>query len=297
MREGFRGGMEVEKTQKRETPTKFRERVKKIVDFFCRNFQVEGKEEVKQELKENPNAKFVIATSHFSNLDAPATVEALGDILDIQVTAESVHFKRTAAQNLLFKLAGKENFTPLSYEKGKGGNKHGVFNPADFAGLEEGIEKGKTPWIAVHPWTKEEEMRKAGIGAIYLAHKSGAMIIPAALEYNGGSVNLEGPWELAKAVAGRKKAEGTYHVGKPIKLLPLDVSIIATVMNKRKQGEVVTADEVKEFSRVSRRLKEDADTVAAAIGTMLPAERRGPYQETPEVEVDEEDIIEEVEAL
>lgn len=289
MPENFDRSQMIEKSTGRKTPEGLQKGMEKVVKVFCKEFSVEGKENIERTLKENPNAKFVLAASHFSNLDAPAAVAALGDILDIQITAESVLFEGAAPQRLLFKLAGKENFAPLSYEKGKRG-KHGVFNPDDFSGLGQNVEKGKTPWIAIHPFTKEEEMQSARIGAVYLAHKSGAMVIPAALEYEGGSISLEGGWELAKAVAGRKKGKGKYHVGNPIKLLPLDVSIIENVMHKRGNGEKVTNEERVEFSRVYKRLKEDANTVAGKIGTMLPPERRGPYQEIPEIELGEEDI-------
>lgn len=289
MPENFDRGPMTGKLHERETPSSLRKGMEKAINFFCKEFSIEGKEGIKQVLKENPNAKFVLAASHFSNLDAPAAVAALGDILDIQITAESVLFEGASPQRLLFKMAGKENFVPLSYEKGKKG-KHGVFNPDDFSGLAQSVAKGKTPWIAIHPFTKEEQMQTARVGAVYLAHKSGAMVIPTALEYKGGSVSLEGGWQQIKAVAGRKTGKGTYHVGSPIKLLPLDVSIIETVMEKRGKGENPTNEEKVEFSKVLKRLREDADTVASAIGVMLPPERRGPYQEITETELGEEDV-------
>ncbi len=135
-------------------------------------------------------------------------------------------------------------------------------------------------------------MQAARIGSVYLAHKTGAMIIPGALEYEGGSISMEGGLELAKALAGRVagKGKGTYHVGKPIQLLPLDVSIIETVMHKRSNKEKVADEERVEFSRVYKRLKDDANTIASKIGSMLPPERRGQYQEIPEIELGEEDM-------
>ncbi len=290
----FENGPSGEPKPKRNTSEDLRKGMEKAVKLFCKEFSVEGKEGVEQVLRDNPNAKFVVAASHFSNLDAPAAVQALGDILDMQITAESVLFEGLAPQRLLFKWAGSENFVPLSYEKGKKG-KHGVFDPDDFTRLAESVEQGKTPWIAIHPFTTEEKMQEARIGSVYLAHKTGAMIIPAALEYEGGSISMEGGLELAKALASRVvgKGKGTYHVGKPIQLQPLDVSIIETVKKKRTNKENVTDEERVEFFRVSKRLREDANTIAGKIGTMLPPERRGRYQEAPEMELDDEDIIQE----
>lgn len=266
----------------RATPDKLRERVDGLIKVFCKEFKVagEGHEMIEDELLKNPDAKFVIAASHFSNLDAPSAVKALGDVLDIQVTAESVHFEGGAPQKMLFGLAGAENFSPLAYEKGEKG-KHGVFDPKNFEQLAGLMEGGKTPWMAVHAWTTEGEMQQAKVGAVYLAHKTGAKIIPSALEYVGGSVNLEGGLELAKALIGRAKGGGraTYHVGKLIDLPHLDVSIIDTVFEKRAKNESITSEERQAFSETLRQLREQAQTVAQTIADMLPDQHRGAYGE------------------
>lgn len=289
MSERFHGDFSPSQSKKRESPEKFKKWMGGAIELFCKEFSVEGKAELEAALKAEPDGKFVLAASHFSNLDAPAAVEALGDILDIQITAESVLFEGLAPQRGLFKAVGKDRFSPLAYEKDKGG-KHGVFNPENFTNLAQKIEEGRTPWIAIHPFTKKAEMQDARVGAVYLAHKSGAKIIPAGLEYEGGSVSLEGAGELFKAFKGRKEGKGTYHVGTPIELLPLDVSIIETVMHKRSNAQPVSSEEKTEFLAVMKRLREDANTIASKIGSMLPPERRGPYQEIPEVELSESDI-------
>lgn len=293
----------------RQTPEDLRKAMDKAINLFCNEFVVygkkevdeareegqntelvDGKNEIKAILEKNPKTKFVVAASHFSNLDAPAAVRALGDILDIQITAESVLFKGLAPQRVLFKWAGEGNFVPLSYERGKRG-KHGVLNPDDFTKLSASVEKGKTPWIAIHPFTKGEEMQDARIGSVYLAHKSGSMIIPTALEYEGGSVSLEGGLELVKALASRVAGKGRakYHIGKPIELPPLDVSIIEIVLNKRKNGETTTAEENNKFFAVLKILRQEAHLVANKIAEMLPLKHQGVYRE---VELDEKDLKE-----
>jgi hypothetical protein len=291
MREGSSGDFEQrEKRKERKTPWRLRRGMRLIVDMFCKEFSVKGKEDLQKELREKPNAKFVVAASHFSNLDAPAVVAALGDDLDIQVTAASDHFDFLTVQNLFFLLAGKDNFSPLSYED-ENGSGRGVFNPDNFVDIAQKVEEGKTPWMAIHPFAKDEKMKKAAVGAVYLAHKSGAMIIPAALDYEGGSVSLEGNEEIKKAFDKRKEGKGTYHVGKPIQLLPLDVSIIEHVLDRRLTGFSVSNEEKQLFLTVMRRLRQDADTIANKIASMLPEERKGLYKkEVPDIELTEEDI-------
>ncbi len=116
------------------------------------------------------------------------------------------------------------------------------------------------------------------------------MIVQTGLEYEGGSVSLEGPIELTKAVLGRVRGggKGTYHVGDPITLPPLDVSIIETIINKRQNKEKVTSEERQQFSAVYRTLKEEARMVAEKIASMLPESYRGQHREP--IELNEQDI-------
>ncbi|MAF13421.1 MAG: hypothetical protein CMI53_00810 [Parcubacteria group bacterium] len=250
-----------------------RNKVDKVLGLFCKEFTVDGKENLTQIQEVEPDSKFIVASSHISNLDAPAAIKALGDKLDIQITTESV-LRGATPQEVLFRLAGKDQFTSLQYKKTKKG-KHGVFNPDDFKLLSEQIEDGKTPWMAIHPFTLEEEMQDPKIGSVYLAHKTGAKIIPTALELEGGSINLEGPLELAKGVA--KRAEAIYHVGDIIDLPETDVSIIEEVLEKRKNREKISPEEREQFSQVHQELKKQADQVAKVIAEMLPEDQRGQY--------------------
>ena len=61
-------------------------------------------------------------------------------------------------------------------------------------------------------------------------------------------------------------------------------------MDKRALGLPVSNEERQLFSLVLKRLRQDADTIANKIGSMLPPERRGQYQEIPEIELTEGDL-------
>ena len=261
-----------------------RRKVDALVGVFCNDFSVAGKDALLAAQERDPDAKFVIAASHISNLDAPAAVKALGDRLDIQITTESILHGFTPQEFFLFRPAGKEHFSTLEYRQGKGG-KHGVFNPGDFTELAQQMQRGKTPWMAVHPFTVKEAMEPAGIGSVYLAQRTGAKILPTALELRGDSVNLEGIGELLKGVASRWRGEAsaTYHVGEPIDLPALDVSVIAAVLDKRARREKVSPDERRQFHEVHEQLRQQADLVAEKIAQLLPEDQRGAYRApTPE---------------
>lgn len=245
------------------------------ISLGCEDFTVEGREnlqEIRRIQAEQPDSRFIVSASHISNLDGPAAVKALGEDLNIEMAVDSTHFAQLD-QRIMHWLAGKENFTGIKYARSKEGKKSPVFDPQNFTELEEKMQAGKTPWMAAHNLSITGKMRKASIGSIYLAQKTGAHIIPAALELKGGgSVSFEGAQEIAKGVI--QKAEAIYHIGKPIKLEPVDISIIESVLNKRKAGEKITENELELYGVAHESLKRQAEQIEQAISEMLPESMR-----------------------
>lgn len=270
---------QVEASPRPVTPEAMRRKADQVMGLFVREFAVEGKERLAAELDAHPEAKYVVASAHLADLDVASTVKALGDRLDLQVTHESVLLDSPPHQLMMW-LAGKEHFSPLGYTEAKGG-KHGVFRPADFSAIAQTVEQtGRTPWIAMHPFSgKREQMSEAKIGPVYLAQKTGAKIIPTALELQGVSATLQRIGEISRAVLKRAAGSGsaTYHIGEAVALEPVDVGIIETVFAKRSRGERPTKEERERFSQVHEQLREQADAVAAKIAELLPSERRGAY--------------------
>lgn len=246
-----------------------------FIKLFCRwHFTVEGKENIARMKEKNPEGKFIIVSSHFCNLDAPAAIKTLGKEFDLQIAVESVLFN-SIPHLALFLLGGKKNFSPLSYRHVKKG-KEGIFHPEDFAELARKMEWGKTPWIVIHPFTIDGQMKRARIGPVYFAQKTKAQIIPVALEVHGASVNLEGIIGWLKGLFGGMRAK--YHIDKTISLEPVDISIIERVFDKRNKREAVTASERKALKEVHSQLTRQADQVAETISKMLPEEQRGFYR-------------------
>ncbi len=269
--------------QKRQTPWALKNESKLWLNMFGK-LNVEGQKNLNavSEIRKNePDAKFIIAGSHFSHLDVPAAVTALGDDFDIQVTAESVLFERGRPEReFLMRLSGSENYSPITYQEDKSG-KRPVFDPENFTAIADRMEEGKTPWMAIHEFNYEENrLGDERVGPVYLAHLSGeSYILPTALEVKGANPDLANPVEQAKALGRRltgskKTAEATFHIGQPIKLEPLDVSPISRLIELRKQKIKPTPEEVQAFRDTHKRLKEQAGEVAQAIAAMLPEEQR-----------------------
>jgi hypothetical protein len=262
------------KTVEQKTPENMRFFADAMINLFCKKFTVEGLENVKRAKEDNPEEKYIISSSHAHNLDVPATLKALGEELNIQVSGESLlleqlkYLDKKALINLSW---GRENFTAIDYKDDKNG-KRGLFNPDNFFELEKKMQKGKTPWIASQPFSIDKKIKTASIGSVYLAAKAGTSIIPTALDtYNGGSINLEGPLENAKGLI--KRSEAVYHIGKPIKFPFLDISIIEKVIEKRRKTEPISPEEQEEFRLVHQQLKERAEILSDHIFEMLPPEK------------------------
>lgn len=255
------------------TPEHLRIYGDKMVNLICKKFSVEGKEKIEKEREENPQEKFIITAAHLNNLDVPAALKVWGDKFNIQITGESILLEKTKylAHRAMITLAGRDNFTALNYREGKAG-KHGSFDPENFKELATKMDEGKTPWIAAHPFALDGKMKKTSIGPVYLAAKTGASLIPTALDISGGSVNLEGAIEGVKNLLHR--SEASYRIGEPFKLPDIDVSIMERVFEKRDRGEEVSREELGRFTEVHAQLRAQADILADRIAELLPSEKR-----------------------
>ncbi|PIT88500.1 MAG: hypothetical protein COU29_01820 [Candidatus Magasanikbacteria bacterium CG10_big_fil_rev_8_21_14_0_10_36_32] len=266
--------------EQKTTDSKFMAYCEKAVKLFCREFSTEGVERLLEFQQQHPEAKFIITASHTNNLDAPSAIKALGVNFDMLLTGESVLLEKLKylPQRIMIQAIGRDNFFPLDYASE--GKKHGVFNPENFDGLSEKMTDGKTPWIANHPFSTTGQMKKASVGPVYLAQKTGAYIVPCGLDMSGGSESMEGVKEITKGLFNRASVK--FHVGEPVKLPPIDIGIIDDVFNKRKNNETVSAEEKALFSEVIRKLREQAELLGSNIAEMLPENQRGVYGKTVE---------------
>ena len=247
---------------------------KLLIKLFCRGrFVLEGEKNIPKARRGDTKDNFIITSSHFCNLDSLAAIRTFGKRFDLHFAIESV-LLRSIPHLIVFLLAGIRNFSPLSYSRR---NKVGVFNPQDFERLTKQMEKGKTPWIVIHPFTTDGEMKRASIGPIYLAQKSNARIIPTALEARGATISLETMSDYIKGLfCGGMTLN--YRIGKTIKLAPINISIIESVFQKRTNGQAITLEERKTLKEVHIELKQQADYVARIIASMLPDEQKGIYK-------------------
>lgn len=248
----------------------------RAIEMFTKNFTVEGKENIEKilELKrESSDVHPVVTAGHLSNLDGPAALKALGRDLNLQMGVDAWHFGFTP-QHAMYLGLGKEHFSPVSSE--------GLFKTGQFDVLIDAAKRGKTPWLAIHPYTDKGGMLKGRIGPVFLAHKlaqegAPAVIVPTALVLKGGSgTALNGPLDMAKDIAN--KPEATYKIGEPVELAPVDTDFFEAMLEKRSRGETLTDEERSRYEEISKTLRAQTQRVATAVATLLPEEQRGPYR-------------------
>lgn len=232
----------------------------------------------KELLKEiPPNRKVIIATTHLCDSDVPIAGLALSDSFDIAIVHHSTH------DNLLedpvswvgAAIAGRKNFLSVNSRK-QDGKVVTNFVPEDFEPMEDALDKGKTIVIAAHNPTYGWKLpQKGGLGAAYLAQLSDALILPVSI--NVESASKTGTLADMKKVVStsKKKFSAQVSVGHPIDLKKIEVERIAEILKKRKEGNVLSPEEKKEFSEIHTKLQEQAEVVMSSLAAMLPPEKRG----------------------
>lgn len=264
------------------------EAVRAKADFAmkqCKEIITSGKDILVNHRENHPDEEYIIAGTHFTGLDVQTALSQLGDHFDIQVTGESL-VKDEFLMKKLIDLIGPDRFSDLQYKKTASGKK-GVFNPENFEELEEKMKEGRTPWMAIHPYTRSKGMLEGRIGAAYLALKTDAWVVPSSVALEGGPMNLDTPVEFAQQALGRLrgKTKANYYIGEPFKLKPIDnLEIIGSVLEKRSKGIKPTPEERNEFSKVHQELKDRSKQIIGEIMQILPEEYHGIYKENPTAE-------------
>lgn len=269
-------------TEEAKTPRRLVAYGEMIINQFCKDFKVEGADELKKFKEDHPDDKFVITASHTNNLDVPAVLKTLGEDFDLQVTGNELFFKKAKylAQNLGVQALFRDHFTSLG-QKEESKIESGVLRPENFEELDEIMSKGRTPWIAAHSFSTDGQMRKVSNGALIQAYRQDAYLVPSALETLSGSKSLQGVKDLAENLKGDSGAN--YIIGEPYKPDPLpdglDIEIINKVIKQRSSGETVSDADFESFKKVNSFLSEQSEKLGKTISSLLPEDKRGYYKE------------------
>jgi 1-acyl-sn-glycerol-3-phosphate acyltransferase len=206
--------------------------------------------------------ELVIATTHLTYIDLPLAASALKDELDLAIAAMSVIHDvwKKPAEWACLKLAGTHNFFPIDFRVDKDGKQVArPFNPDNFDPLLSAMSHGKSVIIAAHSPSHDGKFTRAGIGAPYLAARSGATILPVAVNVaNRGSEN--------KLSTVLRRPDATIAIGEPMSMSAgPDVSEMSALFNRRRQGEILAHNDVNEFGQISSYLREQGEIIVGSL--------------------------------
>lgn len=260
--------------ERKKTPTRLSLGLEALKKALLEKVEVKGREN----LAAIPKGKRVIvACSHITDMDMWIVTDALKNDFDLCITNQSVQtLEREPMVYAGIKLAGRDNFFPIDYVR-SGKDKQGKFNPDNFIRMKDHLEsREKTPVIAAHRPSRKGQLERGGYGAALLAqYMEDAIILPVAV-----NVKSERPagqaGRILETVKLRPEAEVT--IGQPFELKKIEgIGGLNEIMDKRKRGEAVTAEDRENFSAMCQVLEGESDSIMKAIAQYLPEEKRGAY--------------------
>lgn len=229
--------------------------------------------------KLSPNEAVIIATSHSTGYDFPLIINALGKKLDFVVADQSTHHEpdHEIASYLSQKIAGSNNFVPVSYSWHGDVKSPDPFNPKDAEPMVEALNNGRSVMVAAHnplivEANGESRPPKTGYLAGYLASLSGHRVLPIGVDY--------------EPVKDSKKYDATVHIGEPFMPQNLtDAQEISELFDKRKNGEKLTSEEISEFHEELNHLRSDSTTIFDRVQSLQRLELGYPVLDKAYTEV------------
>lgn len=247
---------------------------------------LKGQENLRQIDRNRP---LIIVTTHISDLDVPIVARSLGDMFDIAISNQSVHhsfFGGEKMTNIGLRLAGKDNFLPITYsfkegeekvhsEELGGDDKKSSFNPEDFINMVSTVtEKGKAIIVAAHNPAKDWRLpERGGVGGVYLSGLlEKAVLLPVAVNIKTATPVGMGD-DRTRVLKERPDAEVT--IGEPFELPATDgVQDLASLMERRKAGQQRIPDDRHKIRGAINNLREQSDIVMGRLASLLPENKR-----------------------
>jgi len=232
-----------------------------------------------------PGKKVIVVTTHLSHRDLPLAISMLGNEFDSVGWGEaSTHerFSENPGGYLGRKIVGKEHsFSVSTNREGKGGSEQGAFNPEDFEPMKEALDDGKTIFMAAYyKGTEDEQLPdRGGYGAVLLSQSPDTILLPVAIDIKDQERAGTKPGGV-DAILQRPEAD--ISIGEPFDMEKIPgAERINELMALRKERKL-SANEVKEFSSLSKELRARSDEIMEHLAQLLPEERRGVWAEKSE---------------
>jgi len=195
----------------------------------------------------------IFATTHLSNTDVTIAASELATKYNIKIVQASTHdYPMQSPSGYISKIVGgNENFISIRTKKVDGKEK-GFFRPEDYEPMVEHLRGGPILMAAYYNSDKKyvDDVlqsgvvlpEKGGVGAIWLAQKSKAIIVPTAIDIN--------------------KKLAVVNFGEALDLEKIDeIDLFKNDLEKTRM--------------ISEKLREQSDLLMSSLAKMLPVEKRG----------------------
>lgn len=211
----------------------------------------------RQNLENLPKGRPIIfATTHLSNTDLTIAASELAKKYNIKIATASTHdsLAQSPSGYISKIIGGSKSFISIGTEK-IGGKEKGIFRPKDYDPMVEHLKDGPILMAAYYNSDRkyvDNVLQKdvilperGGVGAIWLAQKSNAVIVPTTIDVNNRTA--------------------TIHFGE--------------FLDMKKIEEI---DEFKNDLGISREiireLRTQSDLLMSSLAEMLPPEKRGKWE-------------------
>lgn len=231
------------------------------------------------------NEKVIITPNHLSDIDIETVIATVAPYRDVSVADQSTHLEVPIFGSIM-QFLGENELYGVSSKFGKKKTWLPTFrlNPQDYEAMKVPLEKGRALVIAAHQPTHEWKLpAKPGIGGILLAQKTGATILPTAVDIKCPEFIDLSPinFGVLKRLFLGKRLDVKVTFGKPIRLEPIpseEIKILEKFLN-HDERHGMTKDEIQIARTTFKKLQSQGSEVMQSLANMLPQEKRGIWKD------------------
>jgi hypothetical protein len=222
------------------------------------------------------------------------TMSVLASHFDLRVVNKSPHHSvlYRPVEYTMMRIAGHDNFLPLSYEieqrsltkKGLVIHDKARFIPEDFDTMSASLRQGKTVMIAAHNQTAEWQLPpRAGYGFVYLAESvPGSIVLPVTVDIRAekpaGIVDVLTDGPISEKIAYFfRRPDAHMHIHKPFTIQQMPGYYRFRELAARQAS--LSEEERQEFIALRERRREQGEQIMKTLASALPPGKRGRWQE------------------
>lgn len=259
------------------SPLKLRFALRALALVTARKVTVHGLSHIESLPQDTP---IIAATSHATDADVPFSAYAIASIRNVIITNQSTHyrFSQDPLSYIALHIGGRKNFLPISYDPVVHQRPTPRFNINDFDPMAAAIHRGKDIVIAAHNTSVHNGLERHGYGAVYLANRTGAPIIPIGVQVDidhASSIHMAD--HPIRTVLHRPAI--TIRIGEPLPFEPLaNIDEFSRILRDTPRDQL-TPSQQSFVLQTFTAMGQQSDRVLRTIASLMPPPNRGHYRD------------------